>query len=147
MKRFLALICFCLGVAGVYAEGFTAEQETLRTQIKTYLDTHGYSATKQDDGLMFKADGATYYIEIDKKNKKPFYVKFCRYVKYGDSVEREDVANNIKDCNATFGVKVCCLYRSVVLSAEMYISKASEFTSIFDTCLSQLKSAYLDITQ
>lgn len=147
MKRIGMLVfCLCMAVAG-YAQQYNAGQEKLRSEISDYLHRQGLNPERQEDGLKFKSEGAVYYVEIDKDAHKPMYVCLRRYVKYSDKHDRQTVSENLNAYNVKYGVKVFCRENAFVLSAEMFLTQASEFNYVFDTFLSQIQSAYRLITE
>lgn len=146
MKKFILVALATFFALNIDAQNYNSTQETLRNQIANFLDDKGYKTEKQDDGLKFKVDGVAYYVEIDKEEKNPMYVRLCRYLKYSDNMPRSTVAKNINDYNVKFGVKVCCLNKWVVISSEMFITKASQFNYVFSKLLSQMEGAYDELT-
>lgn len=140
-KIFLLFVVFNC-VINLYAQDYNNSQKVLRTEIESYLRKQGLNPVNQDDGLLFKRDGVNYYIEIDKNEIKPMYVRLRRYVKYDEKLDKETVSKNLNDYNTKYGIKAFCKERSVVLSAEMYLTQASEFNYVFPTLLSQIMSAY-----
>lgn len=149
MKKIFVTIIFLSLVLGGYAQSYNnnSTQEDLRAGISNYLHQQGLNPEKQDDGLKFKSEGSTYYIEIDKEAQKPMYVRLRRYVKYNDKCTKESVFKNLNKYNVKFGVKVLCQEKSYVLSSEMFLTQASEFGYVFNRFLSQMKSAYKLITE
>lgn len=127
---------------GATAENYNAQQEALRKEITSYLQRKGYKTEIQDDGLKFKNEGTTYYVEISDKDTNPMYLRLCMYVNFGTKLTREKALKDLNDYNVKFGVKVCCLKENLLISAEMFVNKSSEFTYAFDELLSQVKSTY-----
>ena len=74
MKKILFAILFLFNVVCVFSQNYSKEQESLRNEITDYLKKQGLNPEKQDDGLKFKSEGNTYYIEIDKDAKEPMYI-------------------------------------------------------------------------
>lgn len=147
MKKILFVVLFLMNIIDGYSQNYDREQEVLRTEISDYLRKQGLNPEKQDDGLKFKSEGNTYYIEIDMEAKEPMYVRMRRYIKYDTKFSREKVSKNLTAYNIKLGVKVFCLEKSYVLSTEMFLTKASEFNNVFDSLLSQMKSAYESINE
>lgn len=147
MKRmFILLYCLCIALVG-YSQRYDSEQEKLGTEIADYLQRQGLNPEKQKDGLKFKSEGSTYYIEIDENEKNPMYVCLRRYVKYSDRYDRQTISDNLNAYNVKYGVKVFCQENSFVMSAEMFLDKASDFNYVFDTFLSHIQSTYELITE
>lgn len=142
MKTILITIIIFLNTISVFSQNYNKEQENLRIGINEFLRKQGLNPEKQDDGLKFKSEGNTYYIEIDKDAKDPMYIRLRRYIKYDDNFDKNKIAKNLNAYNVKFGVKVFCQEKSFVLSAEMFLTNASEFNYVFDTFLSHIKSAY-----
>ena len=142
MRKLLFIILFLSNIIYGHSQNYNKEQENLRTEISNYLKKQGLNPEKQDDGLKFKSEGNTYYIEIDNEAKEPMYIRLRRYVKYDDNFDKNKIAENLNEYNVKFGVKVFCQEKSFVLSAEMFLTKASEFNYVFDTFLSHIKNAY-----
>ena len=83
---------------------------------------------------------------MSKDDKSPMYLRLCRYVKYSESIKQDVVAKQLNSYNAKLGVKVCSTENGLVISAEMYVTSATEFTDVFATLLSQMKATYKQIT-
>ena len=147
MRKLLFIILFLSNIIYGHSQNYNKEQENLRTEISNYLKKQGLNPEKQDDGLKFKSEGNTYYIEIDNEAKEPMYIRLRRYIKYNEKFGKDKISGNLNKYNAKFGVKVFCLEKSFVLSSEMFLSKASEFNDAFDSFLSQIKSAYKSINE
>ena len=79
-KIFLLGIVLSIAICS-FAQGYTSAQETLRSQISSYIANKGLNPEKQNDGLKFKSEGVTYYIEIDKEAKSPMYVAMLNLAK------------------------------------------------------------------
>lgn len=138
---FFSFLLLC-GSLGISAQTYNKQQEQLRTEISKYLYKQGLNPENQEDGLKFKSEGINYYIEIDKGEVNPMYLRLCRYVKYDNKITREKVTQNLNDCNSKYAVKVACQDKAVVLSTELFVAKSAEFTDVFDTLLDLLGSAY-----
>ena len=145
MKRVSLLLIVFFVAACVSAQNYSSAQEMLRSQLSSYLLKQGLNPEEQTDGLRFKSEGGTYFIEIDKESKSPMFVRLCRYIKYNDTLTKSTVASNIDEYNDKFGVKVYTQENSVVISGEMFVTKASEFTYAFNSFLDLLKSSYKKI--
>ena len=144
-KIFLLFMVLCW--IDSYAQNYNSSQENLRTGIESYLRKQGLNTEKQDDGLLFKSEGSTYYVEIDKNEVEPMYVRLRRYVKYDEKLNKDTISKNLNSYNTKYGVKVFYLEKSVVFSAEMYVTQASEFNDVFETLLSHIKSANSLLTE
>lgn len=147
MKKIAVSLFMLVCASMTYAQSFTSAQETLRMEISRYLSRQGYSPENQSDGLKFKSEGSNFYIEIDKEKKSPMYVRMCRYIKFDNQITREETIKNLNSYNVKYGVKVSCLERNIVVSSEMFLTKAEEFTYAFSDLFSQLKSACEKITE
>lgn len=141
MKKRIATMLLFLCTLTVNAQDYTQAQESLRSEIKSYLLRKGLNPENQMDGLKFKSEGSNFYIEIDRAKKNPMYVRLCRYLRFDDNLTREKAIKNLNSYNVKFGVKVSCQEKSVVVSSEMFLTKSEEFTYVFDDLLSQVKSA------
>lgn len=130
-----------------YAVGFNAKQEALRTSIEKSLKSKGFTVEKQDDGLKFISDGDTYYIEIDKEESSPMYVRLVRYIKFDDKIKRDDVMAKLNDYNSTDAVKAYCKEKNLILSADMLVTSADQFTYVVSDLLSLIKSAAENINK
>lgn len=142
MKKLLLLLMFLIGTKDLSAQTYTAQQEQLRSEISSYLSQRGYSPERQNDGLKFKSDGNNYYIEIDKDEKSPMYIRFARYVKYNDNITLKKIANNLNDYNGKYAVKVAYESNYAIISSELFVSKSKEFTDIFPKLLEVINSNY-----
>lgn len=142
MKKTILSLLMLICTTVTFAEDYNASQEALRKDVAAYLQRKGYKTETQDDGLKFKSEGHTYYIEISDSNLDPLYLRLCMYVGYGEKLTREKALQNLNSYNVKFGVKTTCLDKSLLISAEMYVGKSSQFTDVFDDLLGQVKSTY-----
>mgnify|MGYP006916106342 FL=1 len=147
MKKKLATLLLFLCAVSMNAQNYTQAQEELRSEISSYLSRQGLNPEKQSDGLKFKSEGVNYYIEIDKEEKRPMYLRLCRYLKFDDKLSREKVMKDLNGLNVKYGVKVSCQEKNVLVSSEMFLTKATEFTYAFKDLLSQVKSACTKVTE
>lgn len=147
MKRFVTFVLLAGMLLSSYAVGFNASQEALRTAIETDLKNKGYSVERQDDGLKFKSEGINYFIEISKEDTNPMYVRLSRYIKFDDKIKREDVMAKLKDYNSTYAVKAYCKEKNLILTADMIVTSADQFTYVFGDLLSLMKSAAENINK
>lgn len=145
MKKILFSIALVFVATIIHAQDYNTKQKQLVVQISNYLSGQGYSSEEQKDGLKFKNEGTNYYIEISKEDKSPMYLRLCRYVKYSDTIKPETVAKQLNSYNAKLGIKVCSTENGLVISAEMYVTSAADFTDVFTTLLSQMKATYKQI--
>lgn len=145
MKRFFMFIVLVGSLLSSYAAGFNAKQEALRAAIETSLKSKGYTVEKQDDGLKFISDGDTYYIEIDKEELSPMYVRLVRYVKFDDKIKRENIIKNLTDYNVKYAIKAYCKEKNVILTGEMFVTDGDQFNYVFDDMLQLMKSTYSTI--
>lgn len=136
----VAMLVFCM--VGARAAEYSDRQEALRTGIERSLVNQGFSVERQDDGLKFISDGDTYYIEIDRDENNPMYVRLCRYIKFGDKVKRNEALKNITELNSSYAVKAICKEKNLVLSAEMFVTSADQFNTVFNDLLNLMKSTY-----
>jgi hypothetical protein len=141
MKKKIATLLLFLCSVSLSAQNYTQAQEELRSEISSYLSRQGFNPEKQSDGLKFKSEGSNYYIEIDKDEKTPMYLRLCRYLKFDDKITREKVMKDLNGLNVKYGVKVSCQEKNILVSFEMFLTKATEFTYAFNDLLSQVKSA------
>ena len=130
-----------------YAAGYNQKQETLRSAIESSLKSKGYTVERQDDGLKFKSEGITYFIEISKDDTNPMYVRLSRYIKFDDKIKRDDVMAKLKDYNSTYAVKAYCKEKNLILCADMLVTSADQFTHVVNNLLSLMKSAAVDINK
>ena len=130
-----------------YAAGYNQKQEALRSTIENSLKSKGYTVERQDDGLKFKSEGITYFVEISKDDTNPMYVRLTRYIKFDDKIKRDDVMAKLKDYNSTYAVKAYCKEKNLILSADMLVTSADQFTNVVSDLLSLLKSAAENINK
>ena len=147
MRKFIISLLMLVSATISFAQSFTSAQENLRKEISSYLSRQGFNPENQSDGLKFKSEGSNFYIEIDKDMKDPMYVCLRRYIKFDDRITREKVIKHLNSYNVKFGVKVSCQEKSIVVSSEMFLTKAEDFTYIFEDILSQVKSACAKVTE
>lgn len=145
MKRILMLVVLLGALITANAVGYNAKQEALISAIEKNLKEQSYSVERQDDGLKFKSEGVTYYVEVDEDETNPMYVRLCRYVKFDDKIKRDKVLKNLNDLNAKYAVKAYCKEKNVILSAEMFVTSAAQFNYAFNDMLTLMKSAYATI--
>jgi len=145
MKRILMLALLLGALITASAAGYNAKQEALISAIEKNLKEQSYSVERQDDGLKFKSEGVTYYVEVDEDETNPMYVRLCRYVKFDDKIKRDKVLKNLNDLNAKYAVKAYCKEKNVILSAEMFVTSAAQFNYAFNDMLTLMKSAYATI--
>ena len=81
MRKFLCLAITCFLSLSCFSQDYNSAQESLRSQIKTYLTNKGFNPEKQSDGLKIKSEGVTYYVEISSEDVSPMYIRLARYVK------------------------------------------------------------------
>lgn len=147
MKRLFMLIVLVGSLLSSYAEGFNAKQEALRTSVETSLKSKGYTVERQDDGLKFKSEGVNYFIEISNDDTNPMYVRLSRYIKFDDKIKRDDVMSKLRDYNSTYAVKAYCKEKNLILSADMLVTSADQFTYVISDLLSLIKSAAESISK
>ena len=145
MKKIIISFMLIFAVTSINAQSYNTQQKQLISQISNYLSVQGYSAEEQKDGLKFKNEGTNYFVEVSKEDNFPMYLRLCRYVKYSDTIKPETVAKQLNSYNAKLGIKVCSTENGLVISAEMYVTSAAEFTDVFTTLLSQMKATYKQI--
>ena len=144
-KIILSLILAILSSLGIYAQNYSMHQKGVIAEISSYLRKNGYSIEERPNGLKFKSEGASYYVEVSYEDKNPMFVSLKRYVKFGGSIKRANVISNLDELNKSFGVKVIILKNEVVLSSELFISEALHFTYAFNTMFRQIQSVYKEI--
>lgn len=140
-KTILALMAIVLNVLIGYSQNYNASQKSFIRSLQDFLKSEGYNPERQDDGLKFTRSGDVYYLEVSNSDCDPMYLRLRRYIRYNAEISKEYVSEQLNTYNAKYGVKVLCTEKAVVLSAEMYLNEASEFTGIFDTLIMQLISA------
>lgn len=124
---------------------FNLAQESLLSAIESNLKNIGLEVEQDNDGLKFKCDGGTYFIEVDKDEINPMYVRLCRYIRFDDTFKRETAMRILNDLNAKYTIKASCKERNMILSAEMFVASADQFNYAFNDMLSLMKSAYSTI--
>lgn len=147
MKRFYMFIMLVGSLLSSYATGYNQKQEALRSAIESNLKSKGYTVERQDDGLKFKSDGITYFVEISIDDTNPMYVRLTRYIKFDDKIKRDDVMAKLKDYNSTYAVKAYCKEKNFILSADMLVTSADQFTNVVSDLLSLQKSAAENINK
>lgn len=147
MKRILMFTLLVGAILSSYAVGFNAKQEALRTAIETSLKNKGYIVERQDDGLKFNSEGINYFIEIDKDDSNPMYIRLSRYIKFDDKIKRDDVMAKLKDYNSTYAVKAYCKEKNLILTADMFVTSADQYTFVVGNLLSLMESAAENINK
>ena len=145
MKRVIMFAMMIGTILLSFAAGYNAKQEALISAIEKNLKEQSYSVERQDDGLKFKSEGVAYYVEVDKDETNPMYVRLCRYVKFDDKIKRDKIMKQLNDLNAKYAVKAYCKEKNVIFSAEMFVTSADQFNYAFNDMLSLMKSAYATI--
>ena len=138
MKQLLILLLFVGGFITASAKGYNADQEALRSGIEENLKGKGYDIERRDDGLKFTVNGNSYYIEIDETQTDPMFVRLARYVRFDDSIKRENVMKNMSEYNSAAAVKIFCMEKNVVIAADLFITTPEQFNSAFDYLFNQL---------
>jgi hypothetical protein len=146
MKKILLSIALVFMTTIICAQTYNTQQKQLISEVQGYLSGQGYSAEEQEDGLKFKNEGINYFVEVSKEDQSPMFLRLCRYVKYSDTIKQEVVTKQLNTYNAKLGIKVSIAENGLVISTEMYVKKASDFTNVFPTLLSQIKATYKQIT-
>lgn len=141
MRKLLLSLVMSICLTLSFAQNYNREQETLRDEIRSYLSQQGFNPQNQIDGLKFKSDGKNYYVEIDKDETNPMFVRLCRYIKFDERISRERILENLNSYNVKYGVKVSCQEKDIQVVTEMFVLSASDFTCVFADLLSQVKSA------
>lgn len=147
MKRILFFVMLLGALFTADAANYNAKQEALISGIEKNLKSLNYSVERVDDGLKFRSEGVTYYIEVDKDETNPMYLRLCRYVKFDDKIKRDQLMRKINDLNTIFAVKTYCKEKNVVLAAEMFLTSATQFNNAFKDLMSLIKTAYQKIEQ
>lgn len=147
MKRILFFVMLLGALFTADAANYNAKQEALISGIEKNLKSLNYSVERVDDGLKFRSEGVTYYIEVDKDETNPMYLRLCRYVKFDDKIKRDQLMRKINDLNTIFAVKTYCKEKNVVLAAEMFLTSAAQFNNAFKDLMSLIKTAYQKIEQ
>lgn len=147
MKRILFFVMLLGALFTADATNYNAKQEALISGIEKNLKSLNYSVERVDDGLKFRSEGVTYYIEVDKDETNPMYLRLCRYVKFDDKIKRDQLMRKINDLNTIFAVKTYCKEKNVVLAAEMFLTSAAQFNNAFKDLMSLIKTAYQKIEQ
>ena len=147
MKRAIMFAMLIGTILLSYAASYNPKQETLRSAIESSLKSKGYTVERQDDGLKFKSEGINYFVEISKDDTNPMYVRLTRYIKFDDKIKRDDVMAKLKDYNSTYAVKAYCKEKNLILSADMLVTSADQFTNVISDLLSLIKSAAENINK
>lgn len=147
MKRILMFAVLIGTILSSYAAGFNQKQEALRSAIESSLKGKGYTVEREEDGLKFKSEGVNYFIEISKDDTNPMYVRLSRYIKFDDKIKRDDVMAKLKDYNSTYAVKAYCKEKNLILSADMLVTSADQFTYVVSDLISLMKSAAENINK
>lgn len=147
MKRVIMFAMLIGTILSSYAAGYNQKQEALRSAIESSLKSNGYTIEREEDGLKFKSEGVNYFIEISKDDTNPMYVRLSRYIKFDDKIKRDDVMAKLKDYNSTYAVKAYCKEKNLILSADMLVTSADQFTYVVNDLLSLMKSAAENINK
>lgn len=139
MKRILMIAMLAVTMLSTFAAGYNSRQEALLTGIEKYLKSEGYSLERRDDGLKFMSNGETYYVELDKDDTDPMFVRVVKYIKFDDKIKRSDVMRNLKEYNSTVTVKAYCKERNLILSTEMFVTNTEQFKTVFGEVFPLLK--------
>lgn len=139
MKRIIMLVVLLGTLFAANATGYNARQEALITSIQKYLSSQGYTPERVDDGLKFKSEGVTYFVEVSEEDTNPMYVRLSRYIKFDDKVKREAVMEKLMDYNSYLAVKAYCKEKNLILTSDMFVTSADQFTVAFGDLLSLMK--------
>ncbi len=150
MKKITFLIaCLLMFVSTAVAQTeFTAEQERLRDELKSFIQSEGYAPTIDSDGdIKFKIEGKIYYIAVSKKDSNPFHIAFFRNHPYGETFTKAKIMNALSECNTNKGIKILCFDSSYSYRAEMFISSAKPFKAAFSKLVKQIQSTADDLAE
>lgn len=141
MKKTIILLALCVITLNVFAQDLTANQQKLRAEIMSFLQEEGYVPELETDGdIMFKKEGTKYYIEIDKRDESPMYLKLFLSFLYDDTYTKQKVERALPELNLYKGVKTLCFDKSYSYQAEVYLVDAEHFKYIFYKLMNQLNS-------
>lgn len=110
-----------------------------------FLTEEGFRPNIDSDGdVIFKAEGGTYYIDIDAKDDIYFRIVFPNFWKVENNEElmRVIIAAN----HATMLTKVAKVYvnsdgKNTSASIEIFLSRAEDFKAVFTRSMSALKAS------
>jgi hypothetical protein len=145
MKKHCILVFLMFIVLCTSAQDYSSEQNILCSRIFSYLSEQGLSPNKTSDGMTFTKDGYKYYLEVDKQEKYPMFVRFSQYVNFNEKLTKTSASEKIEDYNNKFGVKVCILENSLKISCELFVANATQYNYVFDSFINQINSTYKEI--
>lgn len=144
MKRIAIIILFIFVALSALAE-LNNSQQSLRSNIMTFLKEEGYMPTIDGDGdLQLKIQGKTYYVSVSESDASPMYVRLSRYFNYPSDYSRIEVKVAAAELSLYKTVKVLCLDSQVLFQTEMYVQEPEAFKYAFFKMVSQLQSACND---
>lgn len=144
MKKFVCILTFVtIGLTATFAQKtFTAGQQALRDNIKSYLQEEGYQPSIDSDGdIKFKRQGDIYFVCVSNTDESPYYVRLSKYFSYNDKISKSKIALYYETINSYKMVKLITTDDSYIIDSQMFLINSVSFTSIFDRVLRVMDAA------
>jgi hypothetical protein len=129
---FLTIIfaCFCAGLWG--QTELNTQQKKLQNDIVSYLRTEGFAPSIDEDGdIMFKREGITHYVIIDRTEDSPYFLILQRGLNIEEGYDKQKVLQIANEVNYYKGIKVRLYDTSISIRAEMFLQNAEHFKAVF----------------
>ena len=144
MKRFIFLfvISFLTCSMAFAQKTFSTEQKVLRDKIMSFLKTEGFQPSIDSDGdIRFKRQGDVYFVCVSATDDDPMYVRLSKYFNYSDNLTKTKINLYAIEINQYKMIKLIATDDSFLFDAQLYLTDANAFTSIFYKILKVMDSA------
>ena len=140
------LLTFALSLAGPAAHVAADDgpsREELQELYLEYLKIEGYVPKIDDDGdVMFKAEGRTYFIDVNEKDPQFFRLVFPFFWKIEDEEERTRAFQAANHANLETKVaKVFVVNDDTWASVELFVEKPEDFQPVFTRSLASIRAS------
>lgn len=133
------MVFLCMGTVRA-ANDLNPEQTRLRSDIQSYLRAEGYMPEIDSDGdIMFKKEGAVYYVSINPNDENPMYGILFRVFNYPEDYSRNTIVLATAELNLYKGVKVLCLDSSIRIQGDLFMANAKTFAYAFNKLMRQIE--------
>jgi hypothetical protein len=139
-KKAIVFLCLLIIAIPLFAQ---LTRTDLQTMYVDFLSEEGYGPKVDGDGdVVFKAEGRTFYIEVNENDLQYFRVVFPNFWKIGSETEKAKVA--IAAAYASSKTKVAkafILGDNTTISAEVYLTDPYDFKIVFKRMFSSISTA------
>jgi hypothetical protein len=134
----ILLVLFVLPLSAQYS------RKDLQNMYMHYLQAEGYTPKVDSDGdVTFKAEGRSFYIEVNEDDLEFFRVVFPNFWEIESETERAEAAAAASWANMR--TKVAKVYLTTrddtSISAELFVVRPEDFQEVFPRCISVITTA------